>query len=208
MLSFHLFRITTYFIKHQTRYPTVSRLNGACLKNKLTKMNTLKNIQTETHKELGFAKIEVAEIVSRLNVALCSYQVFYHKLQNFHWNVVGSDFFDVHDTTEAFYSTSVTHIDKVAERVRILGETPDYRMESYLTKSIVQQSTHDQSAEFMFGELVNDITKLLETFLDAHGFAAKNGDVGTVKLTQEIIENLEINHWKLSSWLNMKYVKK
>ena len=170
-------------------------------------METLTKNNTVTHKKLGFKRMEVAEIVSRLNISLCTYQMFFHKLQNFHWNVVGSDFFDVHEITEDLYSASLKHIDKVAERVRVLGETPIYKIETFFIHSLIKESSHERSAEFMLGELVEDITKLLETFLEVHGVAAQNGDVGTVKMTQDIIEYLEINHWKLSSWLNRRYSK-
>lgn len=159
------------------------------------------------HKELGFKKLEVAEIVSRLSIALSSYQIFYHKLQNFHWNVVGSDFFDVHEHTEKLYKNSQDNIDKIAERIRVLGEVPPYKLKDYLYNSIVKESDHEQSAEFMFGEIVNDIQKLIETLLDVHGYAAKNGDIGTIHITQKMVENLELNHWQLSSWLNRKYAK-
>ncbi len=159
------------------------------------------------YSSLGFDKLEAAEIVSRLNISLCTYQVFYHKLQNFHWNVVGSDFFDVHDVTEELYRESVNDIDRIAERIRVFGEVPTYRMSAYLRDSIVSETSHDKSAEFMMKDLTGDIQKLIETFLDLHEYAASNGDVSSVRLSEELIAKLELYHWKLTAWMNRRYQK-
>lgn len=161
----------------------------------------------KTYRKLGFEKLEVAEIVSRLNITLCSYQVFYHKLQNFHWNVVGSDFFDIHDLTEELYTTSVADIDRVAERIRVFGETPKYRLSSYIRDSIITETSHDKSAEFMMKELVDDIQKLIETILDVHEYASRNGDVSSTRMAEDLIAKLEISHWKLTAWSNRQYKK-
>ena len=72
-------------------------------------------------------KIETAEIVTQLNTLLCTHQVFFHKLQKFHWNVIGSDFFDVHEITEELYNNSLMVIDKIAERIKKrVGDNPLY----------------------------------------------------------------------------------
>lgn len=162
---------------------------------------------TKPYRKLGFEKLEVAEIVSRLNISLCTYQVFYHKAQNFHWNVVGSDFFDVHELTEELYRQSVVDIDRIAERIRVFGEIPKYRMSDYLRDSIISETSHDKSAEFMIKDLVGDIQKLIETVLDVHDYATRNGDVSSARLAEDLIARLEIYHWKLSAWMNKRYNK-
>ena len=35
--------------------------------------------------------------VEQLNVLLADYHIYYQKLRNFHWNVVGENFFDLHE---------------------------------------------------------------------------------------------------------------
>jgi starvation-inducible DNA-binding protein len=157
------------------------------------------------YSKLGYKKIEVAEIVSKWNIALSTYQIFFHKAQNFHWNVVGSDFFDIHDLTEKIYRTSLEDIDMIAERIRVFGETPRYRMNEYISESLISETTHDKSGEFMMIEMTGDIQALIEALLDTHEFATKNGDVSSIKLSQDIIAKLETYHWKLTSWLNQRF---
>ena len=47
--------------------------------------------------KLGFSKLEATEIILPLNELLANYQTHFHKLQNFHWNVKGRDFFELHE---------------------------------------------------------------------------------------------------------------
>ena len=40
------------------------------------------------------------ELIKNLNVFLSDLNVFYRKLQNYHWNVYGKDIFVVHEKLE------------------------------------------------------------------------------------------------------------
>ena len=48
------------------------------------------------HRKRGF----FMELESKLNELLADLNVFYRKLQNYHWNVEGKDFFQVHAKLE------------------------------------------------------------------------------------------------------------
>lgn len=41
--------------------------------------------------------------VKNLNCLLADLNVFYRKLQNYHWNVKGKDFFTMHEKLEEYY---------------------------------------------------------------------------------------------------------
>ena len=47
--------------------------------------------------------------------------VLYLKTQNFHWNVVGSQFYTLHEVFEGHYNELAAAVDEIAERIRILG---------------------------------------------------------------------------------------
>ncbi len=163
-------------------------------------------IQNKQFAKLGFKKIESTEIVKALNKSLASYQVFFHKLQSFHWNVLGNDFYDVHDVTEEMYKRGLTNIDEIAERIRVFGQIPEVRLTRYLKESTINESSPDKSAEYMIYDLISDIEKLTELMLVTHESAAKNGDIGTTFMVSRMIKELETYHWKLSSWTNRKFV--
>ena len=50
-----------------------------------------------------------------LNLLLSNLNVFYRKLQNYHWNITGADFFTTHEKLEEYYNSINEQIDEVAE---------------------------------------------------------------------------------------------
>lgn len=42
-------------------------------------------------------------IIKDLNELLADLNVFYRKLQNYHWNITGKDFFVIHQKLEEYY---------------------------------------------------------------------------------------------------------
>ena len=49
--------------------------------------------------------MEQNPLIDKLNVVLSDLHVFYQKLRNFHWNVTGSDFYELHKMFESQYDT-------------------------------------------------------------------------------------------------------
>jgi starvation-inducible DNA-binding protein len=64
--------------------------------------------------KLGWTADETERISSALNELLANYQVHYQKLRNYHWNVKGSDFFDLHQEFETLYTEANQNIDDIA----------------------------------------------------------------------------------------------
>lgn len=168
---------------------------------------TILNSSMQSSKGLGFKKLETVEIINGLRRTLASYQIFFHKLQSFHWNVVGSDFYDIHDITESMYKEALENIDDIAERIRVFGKFPEVRLSQYLKESIIKESSHDKSSEFMILDLIMDIQKLTENLLDLYESSASHGDIATIHMCSRIVKELENYHWQLSSWSNRKYAK-
>ena len=54
--------------------------------------------------KLGYSHLDTAQIVTILNKLLASYAVYQQKLKNFHWNIIGQDFFELHELFEKMYS--------------------------------------------------------------------------------------------------------
>lgn len=55
---------------------------------------------------------------------------FYFKCHKYHWNVVGPNFFDLHDMFGDMYENVWGAIDKTAEYIRILGAMADIKPSS------------------------------------------------------------------------------
>ena len=80
-----------------------------------------------------------------LNELLSDLNVFYRKLQNYHWNVTGQDFFQAHSKLEELYNEINEQIDEVAEHILILGEEPLGTLKDYLEKTNITEAENKKN---------------------------------------------------------------
>lgn len=151
--------------------------------------------------KLGFDKEEAYEVVETLNALLANYAVLYQKIRNFHWNVTGGDFFDIHEKLEEEYISAAEYIDSVAERIRILGFKPLSTLAAYLEKSEIEESDEDLSGAKMMEQIVEDYETLLSFMVDSADAAIEHGDIGTETLMREILSRTEQKHWMFSAFI-------
>jgi starvation-inducible DNA-binding protein len=73
------------------------------------------------HPNIGLLDEQREGAVAILNTLLADEYLLYTKTRNYHWNVVGPQFNDLHKFFEAQYNELNEIIDEVAERSRALG---------------------------------------------------------------------------------------
>ncbi len=152
-------------------------------------------------KKLGFTAMETAEIVIALKKLMANYQVYYHKMRNKHWNIEGSDFFELHEEFENEYNDAKENIDLIAERIRVFGIMPGMTMKEVLKISQIEESTEKMTSYEMVKEVLKDYETLHELMLDVINAALETGDIGTENLIADFILDLEKRHWMFSSWV-------
>ena len=155
----------------------------------------------KTFKKIGFTYLETAEIVVTLNTLLANYQVFYNKLRNFHWNIEGPEFFELHEEFEKEYNTVKEHIDTVAERIRVFGIKSNFSLKRTLELSQVKELEKNISALEMVREVLKDYEIIHDSLLDGVNAALDTGDVATEKMLADFITELEQRHWMFTSYL-------
>src|SRR5699024_11049931 len=99
--------------------------------------------------------------VDELDLLLADYNMYYQKLRNFHWNVVGSYFFDLHEQFEDMYEDAKTKVDEIAERILTLRYQPTSNFSDYLTMSNLEESPSKLEDKDMVETLLKDHGKLL-----------------------------------------------
>ncbi|HZI25043.1 MAG TPA: DNA starvation/stationary phase protection protein [Chryseolinea sp.] len=152
--------------------------------------------------KLGWKPEQIDKISHALNSVLANYNVHFQKLRNFHWNVTGSDFFDLHMEFEEQYKEALDHIDEIAERIRIFGETPFGTMQEYLNESEIKESSSTQmNSDLMVRELLSDYRILLQYLNAILQIATEQHDAGTENMVKGFIKKIEKHHWMLSSFL-------
>jgi len=154
--------------------------------------------------KLGFDKEEAFEVVETLNALLANYAVLYQKIRNFHWNVTGGDFFEIHEKLEEEYISAAEYIDSVAERIRILGFKPLSTLSAYLEKSDIEETDEDLSGTKMMEQIVEDYETLLSFMVDSADAAIEHGDIGTETLMREILSRTEQKHWMFSAFIKQR----
>ncbi|MCH2215465.1 MAG: DNA starvation/stationary phase protection protein [Flavobacteriales bacterium] len=162
-------------------------------------MNT--QVKDKPFSKLGFNGEEAHEVVESLNALLANYAVLYQKIRNFHWNVEGGEFFDIHEQLEEEYTAAAGFIDSIAERVRILGFKPMSTLAEYLGKSEIEESTEDLTGSEMIRELIEDYEVILSFVVEVADVAIENGDIGTETLIREILSAVEKRHWMFRTFI-------
>ena len=137
-----------------------------------------------------------------LNAVLADAYVLYTKTRNFHWNVKGPHFHDLHKLFESQYDTIDEAIDEIAERVRALGEPALGSMQEFLAVTRLSESTGSLTAPRMIAALLNDheaVIRQLRKDIDTVG--AQHGDTGNQDFLTGVMEEHEKMAWMLRSML-------
>lgn len=138
--------------------------------------------------------------VNELNILLANYHVYYQKLRNFHWNVSGENFFDLHVKFEELYDDAKLKIDEIAERILTLRFAPLSNLTDYLEKSSIKESPSDLSDRAMVDVILEDHGTLLTQLRTVVEKADGADDEGTIDLIGAYIRELEKTSWMLDAW--------
>ena len=138
------------------------------------------------------------DILNNLNTFLSDLNVFYRKLQNYHWNIRGRDFFTVHSKLEEYYNEVNELVDEIAEHILSLGGQPLGTLKDYLkTTKITEAENKKVDSTTIFNEIIKDYSTLLQDAIDIKKVADTNSENKTSALMDNIIENYTKNIWML-----------
>ena len=149
---------------------------------------------------LGLDEKKTSSTVQELNVLLADYHLYYQKLRNYHWNVIGKNFFDLHEKFEELYDDAKEKVDEIAERILTLRYQPVSNLSDYLSQSNLKESKSDLSDSEMIQNLLNDHGTILKQMRKVVEVAENGGDEGTIDLIGAYIRELEKTSWMLDSW--------
>lgn len=138
------------------------------------------------------------ELENKLNEFLADLNVFYRKLQNYHWNVQGKDFFQVHAKLEELYNEINEQIDEIAEHIAILGGQPLGTLKDYIEKSTIQEAENKKiKSEEIYNNLLSDYQALLNKVVEIKEEAENQKEYSTSSLIDEYILEYGKTIWML-----------
>lgn len=143
---------------------------------------------------------ETLPVAKELNQLLADYHVYYQKLKNFHWNITGKNFFDLHEKFEELYTDARVKIDEIAERILTLRYHPVSKYSVYLKISQIEEESPLQTDENMAISILEDHKVLLQQMSKVIHKANLAKDEGTIDLIGRYIGELEKKSWMLNAW--------
>jgi len=152
-------------------------------------------------KKLGFNYLDAAEIIVNLRQLQIEYQVHYHKLRNYHWNVQGSDFFELHKEFENEYIKVQEQIDIIAERMNVFGKQQQMTLNEVVKNSKIKELIDVAGSRNMVEDILIDFGILHDTMLEVLNASLNIGDAATEQIITEFIRDLEKRNWMFTSWL-------
>jgi len=158
---------------------------------------------TREKTEIGLAPEQRAGVVAILGALLADEYVLYTKTRNYHWNVAGPQFNDLHKFFEAQYEELNAIVDDTAERARALGGQALGTMKEFLDQTRLEEEPGVRpEAREMLGRLLADHEAIVRTLRrDLETCQGALGDAGTADFLTGLMEKHEKMAWMLRAFL-------
>ena len=138
-------------------------------------------------------------IIKELNQFLADLNVFYRKLQNYHWNIEGRDFFVIHSKLEEYYDEVNKSIDEVAEFILTKNGEPLGTMKDYIEITKITEAENKKvNSDVVFNELIKDFSYLLKNVKVIKKEAEKESDEVTSTFMDNFIADYSKKLWMLN----------
>ena len=142
------------------------------------------------------------EMVNKLNEFLADLNVFYRKLQNYHWNVKGKNFFVLHERLEQYYDKINEQIDEIAEHILSLDKQPLGTMKDYLEKSQIQEANNEKiCSNKVYETLLKDYSILINNAVKIKEDADNEKKHDTSALMDEYLQDFNKKSWMIRQLL-------
>ena len=158
-----------------------------------------KTIQTSNAK-IGISEQDREAVIDILTKALADEYVLYTKTRNYHWNVVGPHFNDLHKFFEGQYDQTAEDIDEIAERVRALGGKTVSTITEFMQHTRLSEHPGKYpDSKTMVANRVADHETIIQNLREDIKSCNQHNDVGTEDFLTGMLEKHEKTAWMLRS---------
>lgn len=147
--------------------------------------------------DIGIAKGQREEIAEGLKRLLADSYTLYLQTHNFHWNVTGPQFRELHLMFEEHYTELAQAVDDIAERIRTLGVAAPGTYKEFARLSSVEEVEGVPSAETMLELLTKGHEQVVKTCRDVLKVADSGEDESTLALVSDRMRIHEKTAWML-----------
>jgi len=118
--------------------------------------------------------------------------VLFQKTWVYHWNVVGSEFYQFHKVFGDQYEAMFEEIDRLTEHMRFLKVKPVSTLKRIIEVSQVEEADSSLNAMGM----VNDLIKCNQQIVDLLGQVAEEAEAQKSRGTTNLVDDLNEAHGK------------
>ena len=143
------------------------------------------------------------KLFKQLSDVQASLFVLFQKTWIYHWDVVGSDFQQLHTLFGGQYETMFEEIDSLTEHMRYLGMKPVSTLTRVVEVSQIDQASNSAQsidAMTMVEQLFDDNKKLIEMLTTISEEADRQKQYATSNLVQSLMETHGKFVWMLRSF--------
>jgi starvation-inducible DNA-binding protein len=151
--------------------------------------------------DIGISEDARKEIVAALERVLADTYTLYLKTHNFHWNVTGPKFNDLHAMFMTQYVEMWNAVDLVAERIRSLGSFAPGSYKDFARLSSIEEAAEVPKDMEMVAQLVTGHETVIRTARAALAPAESANDQSTLDLLTQRLQVHEKTAWMLRSLL-------
>ena len=144
------------------------------------------------------ARKDIADGLSRV---LADTYTLYLKTHNYHWNVIGPQFNDLHAMFMTQYTELWNSVDLIAERIRSLGHFAPGSYKMFSELSSIKEESEVPPAMKMVENLLNGHETVARTCREALPAAEQADDQPTLDLLAQRLQAHEKAAWMLRSIL-------
>lgn len=151
--------------------------------------------------DIGINSKQREQIAQGLKVLLADSYTLYLQTHNFHWNVTGPQFRELHLMFEEQYTELATAVDLIAERIRTLGVHAPGTYKDFAALSNIKEIDGVPTATDMLTILTKGHEQIVKTCREVLKPAQKAADESTTSLVSDRMRLHEKTAWMLRSML-------
>ncbi|HBX49615.1 MAG: DNA starvation/stationary phase protection protein [Bacteroidetes bacterium RIFOXYA12_FULL_35_11] len=152
----------------------------------------------------GIPVHNLENVATLLNVLLADEYVLYTKTKNAHWNVKGSNFYELHIFFKNQYEALDIMVDDIAERIRSIGHFALGSLKNFISVTHMGEENHDfDKSKQIIQTLANDHETIIRIIRnDIIPISEKYKDLGTAGFVNCLLEKHEKMAWMLRAYLS------
>lgn len=147
--------------------------------------------------DIGIAPEQRLQIAEGLKHLLADSYTLYLQTHNFHWNVTGPQFRELHLQFEEHYTELATAVDEIAERIRTLGVLAPGTYKEFAALSSIKEVEEVPPAQEMVRILTKSHEQVVKTCREVLRQAQAGDDESSAALISDRMRIHEKTAWML-----------